>query len=40
MGGANRIKHAYNAFLNRERPSEVSPYSNAYVAYKANKEKF
>lgn len=30
MGVGSRLKHAYNAFLNRERPSEVSPYSTAY----------
>lgn len=27
MGVGNRLKHAYNAFLNRERPSEISPFS-------------
>ena len=30
MGVGARLKHAYNAFLNRERPSEVSPYNTAY----------
>lgn len=30
MGVGSRLRHAYNAFLNRERPSEVSPYSTAY----------
>lgn len=30
MGVTDRLKHAYNAFVNRERPSEISPYSTAY----------
>ena len=30
MGVGNRLVHAYNAFLNRERPSEISPYSGRY----------
>lgn len=32
MGVAGRLKHAYNAFLNRDRPSEISPYSTTYDA--------
>ena len=30
MGVADRLKHAYNAFLNRAPASSVSPYNSAY----------
>lgn len=30
MGVGSRLKHAYNAFLNRERADRVSPYSGGY----------